>query len=115
MKKALLCIVLVSLLLLSGCTDYKRSYEDLQDKYDDLLVKYDNLSGSYEDLSAKYRQLYDHDVHLQAELDAVGSIEDDITTVWCFFESEENVTFSQAHPAYLRIHNIIHSLIYPDD
>ena len=136
MKRIILCVVLIALLLLSGCTDYRRSYEDLQDKYDDLLARYDNLAGSYEDLQLTYDDLQDRydaldgkytdlsaayenfsgsSADYKSQFESLGTLEEDLTTVWCFFESEENVSFDQAYPAYLHIHNLVHSMIYPDD
>ena len=86
MKKLILVVLLISLFLLTGCSDYEKRYEKLQEEYDELLTKYDSINSSY----------FDNKEEIGFELDritdSIGSLEDDIATVWCYFENEEDVT-----------------------
>ena len=55
-------VCLVSLSLISGCTDYKK-------KYDDLNVVHQNLRGRYETLQAERQQLADRIAQDQQTID----------------------------------------------
>ena len=107
MKKLILVVLLISLFLLTGCSDYEKRYEKLQEEYDELLTKYDSINSSY----------FDNKEEIGFELDritdSIGSLEDDIATVWCYFENEEDVTFDEASASFDKINSVLMSIIYP--
>ena len=107
MKKLIFAFLLLSLLFLSGCSDYKSKYENLQEEYDDLLAKYDSINSWY------YDDKEDIGFELDRITDSIGSLEDDIATVWCYFENEEGTTFDEAYASFDKISSVLTSIIYP--
>ena len=93
MKRIILILLLLSLLFLSGCTDYKAKYEELYDQYTDLEAKYD------EDTSRLNREMEDIYSRIQ-------STDDYIHVLYDYFE-DQAVTFDAAYNAYDELHTIL--------
>ena len=106
MKKIFLVFLLLSLFLLSGCVDYEKKYEALQEKYDDLELKYDKISSWYIEDKEKIGPYFD------SMYEDIGSLEDELATVSCYFEKEEYVTFDEAYNAFETIDKVLHEYIY---
>ena len=92
--KRLFIILFVVLLLLSSCSvkpkrDYEEEYPLLEDKYDQIYGLYDDL-------------VYQ-----------IGNLEEDVATVYCFFEEEEDVTFKEAKSSFEKIRTLLDSVYCP--
>ena len=97
--------------------DYKNEYEALQEKYDVLHENYDELQSKYEDLSAnydeldsKYSSLNDEYIHLQVKLETSEDIEGESATVFCYFDNDEDVSFSEAKSSYSIVQEFIDNI-----
>lgn len=93
MKKILLIILLISLLFLSGCTNYKEEYEELYDQYIDLEAKYDDDTVK---LEKNIEELYS----------LIQSTDEYISVLYDYFE-EQSITFDAAYDAYDELHSIL--------
>lgn len=93
MKRILIILLLLSFLLLTGCTDYKEKYEELYDQYTDLESKYDE--DTYK-LECDIEELYSR-IHIT---------EDYICVLYDYFE-EQSTTFDAAYNAYDELHTIL--------
>ena len=102
MKKLILSFLLLSLLLLTGCTDYESKYDKLQEEYDELLTKYESINSWY------YDDKEDLGPQLDKYVEAVSSTEDYIVVLYEYFE-EQSVSFDEAYDAYDALHSILHS------
>lgn len=95
MRKYLLAFLLLLLFVLTGCSNYEAKYNEYHDKYDELEMKYEKLYSLYSD-----------------SMDKLGASEDDLITVYCYFENENDVTFDEAYDSFDRLRTVIRSLIY---
>lgn len=104
MRKILLALLLLSLLFLSGCSNYEEKYNDLQDKYDELEMKYNKINSFYYDKE-------EIGSSLDNIIEKLASLEDDIINVYCYFEKEFDVSFDEAYDSFDRIHSVYNSII----
>ena len=100
MKKLILAVLVLSLLFLSGCTDYESKYDKLQEEYDELLTKYDSISSWYCDNPEDIGPMLDKYV------ESVRSSESPLATLYLYFE-ENSVSFDEAYDAYESLSEIL--------
>lgn len=112
-----LCVIFLPSMLHK---DYKNEYEALQEKYYNLHEYYDELQSKYEELVAECdtlesenSSLQDENMKLSSFYESVGNLEDDSATLFCFFDEEEDITFSEAKKAYENIEKFFASILYP--
>ena len=112
-----LCVIFLPSLLHK---DYKNEYEALQEKYDALHENYDELQSKYEDLSvnydeldSEYNSLNNEYIHMRAKLETSEDIEGESATVFCYFDNDEDVTFSQAKSSYSIVQEFIDTILSP--
>lgn len=108
MKKKLILVLISFLFLLSGCGVSYSDYNELQDKYSELETKYDEICSEYVSDKEKIAPYLDNII------DKIGSIQDDITTVWIYFE-EDDYTFEEARSSFDKIHTVLNSILYPEN
>ena len=80
--------------------DTAQELSDLQEKYDDLQEKYDDLKEVHSEMKMYY-QFRDDSV-----VDDLWSCEDDIATLYCYFEGEDYVNLSEAKESFNRFHTV---------
>lgn len=109
-----LCVIFLPSMLHK---DYKNEYEALQEKYDalhenydELQSKYEDLSVNYDDLDSKYSSLNDEYIHLQVKLETSEDIEGASSTVFCYFDEDEDITFSEAKSSYSIVQKFIDAI-----
>ena len=94
--KKLVFLFLLLLFLLSSCYSVQE-VNDMKDSWDE-----------------KYNSLEEHCAELESENEDlryyINHIYEDVATVWCYFEKEEDVTEQEAHDAILRINDLLQSI-----
>lgn len=80
-------IVLIIITGISGYREYPEKYDALQEKYSELEEKYDNTNHKLLEIQ-----------------DDIWSRYDDFSTVWCYFEKEEGISFDDAKESFMKIY-----------
>ena len=96
MKRFLLCVLILSLLLLSGCY-----YKYTQDDMDELADKKDEEYYKMEEL---FMSSYKEAENLS---NAISSTEDYMYVLICYFDEHDGTTFDQAYDAFDNLHTIL--------
>ena len=75
-KLFVLLLLFAFLLVLSGCTDYQKKYEDLSEEYSALESRYDDLVSLTENdhYQEKYEDLYEEYSALKSRYDDLSSL-----------------------------------------
>ena len=73
-----------------------RQRDKLQEQYDELQEQYDELSDKEEDL--RYQ---------------LGKLEDDMASVYLYFDQDNDISFDEARESYNRIDSVISNIINP--
>ena len=77
-------------------------YRNLKEEHDKLEDQYLDLESSHEQIQIKYDNL----------LESIGSLDDDISTVYWYFDNENDITFSEAKKSFSKIDKFYDSLFY---
>jgi len=108
MKRILLfSVLIVFLLVLSSCYNNKPTYDELSKLYDDLCLNYDDLRSNYDDLKDMYSDLKSSsEFRNTSVIDDLWTLEDDMITLYGFFDSDEDFTFEEAKHSFDRLETV---------
>lgn len=106
MKKLLLVILIMCLFVFSSCQKQGSEYSRLLDDYFALEDKYDDFETTLDEIllenNKSYKSLYNN--HEQV-LDDIGRIQDDIFSLYAYFESDG--TYGDAHDALKHLLSVL--------
>ena len=102
---AYVIIVIVAIvigILTSNVTSSKKStieeleaeIENLQERVSSFYISSGNVGSAYD-----------------STIENLASVENDIATVYCYFENENDITFAEAYDAFMRIKSVYSSII----
>ena len=80
-----------------------------QSRLDKLQKEYDKLEEQYQDLESIHEQIQ---IKYDNLLESIGSLDDDISTVYWYFDNENDITFSEAKKSFSKIYKFYDSLFY---
>jgi len=98
--KKIIIVLFLALFILSGCAGYTRS------QVDEMKEAWDE---DYFDLENKY---YAEAGKVDKYENALFHIEDDIITLFLYFDGDDSISYSEAHKAAEHLHDITSDLYY---